>query len=497
MLFSFFQRKKILLTGILATLAFLLIHFHLYNPHEQHGSDSLENLAGAYNIAKYNTYAIWTGDHRPHATASREPLFPFMLGMLIKVENLFVSKADNINNKPIESIYTLTIRSPRAINSLKILNIAISYASIALACAFVYWATQSYLLFLYSTLTLVFSAALAQGAESFLTEPLAALLCTLVSILLYYSKPLSAKRSYWLALGFSLSALVLTKALYLYFLPLVFIYLNIIYRKEIKIRDKALLRHLGIFSACLVILVGGWMLRNFIDFNRFFIADRKAEMLMYRAEYDATSFKDYPYLFALYAPGLSKHFLTQETEANWTHVYNWIGNDQIIASTYHSVFEPFFKDLPLQPHGRYKQSHFKKLERQSMNRILDRKLGHLAMTIAFFYRCLFVEDGAGLKFLGFNLPHEDFGEKRVDNFLFAFLVNLPYWFGFFYFMITAIRKKDYSGYSLLLIPTFTILAYSCLAMSHPRYMQPMIPLFTILFCLAAKRSQRVFAGNRG
>src|SRR5689334_22714545 len=97
---SFIIRYRLWLTALVATIAFVMLHVHIYNPKEQQGSDSLENLAGAYNIAKYNTYAIWTRDQEPHATASREPLYPFLLGMVIKARNLFADKENDIQTKP-------------------------------------------------------------------------------------------------------------------------------------------------------------------------------------------------------------------------------------------------------------------------------------------------------------------------------------------------------------------------------------------------------------
>lgn len=492
-MFLYFSRNKLLIATIFATIAFVFLHVHLYDPEQQYGSDSQENLAGAYNIAKYNTYAVNTLDGRVHATATREPLFPLMVGLIIKARNLFADKEHNLKNKSGALIYHLQIESIHRINKLTIFNIFLLYVTIFLAAGFVWNRTQNYWFVIYILSTLIFSASLAIGAHGFLTEILASLLITSISILFYLAKDIFHYRKYCILLGLLLSGLVLTKALFLYFLPFSLGYLIILNYQDLK--EKTNLKNLYLLIGCLLLIVGGWMLRNFIDFGRFYIADRKAQTLIVRAEYDSLTNKEYPFTYAIWAPGLSKYFLTPETEDNWKRLINIKGNDQIILDAFNKMFSVYLKDKKLNLNGVYDQSDLMQIEKLSINDIVHHKISHVKLTLAFLWRSYFIEDGSGLRYLGLHLPYEANADMRVDNFPLAFIVNLPLWFGFFYLIYIAYREKDLSNIGLVLIPFFTVLAYSTLGFSHPRYMSPLIPVLTIAFCLSLQKIRKRY-GNR-
>lgn len=486
-MFHYLSRNKLWIATILASLAFILIHVHLYDSGQTYGSDSQENLAGAYNIAKYNTYAVNTLDNRPHPTATREPLFPLMVGLVIKMKNIFADREHNIHNKPIETIYHLEIEPARTINKLTLINIALLLVTIVSSAIFVRRLTQNYFLVFYTAITLIFSASLAVGAHGFLTEILAALLINIISILFYNYKELSHERKYWIYLGMAISALVLTKAIFLYFIPLVFVYLISLNFQSLKNREQPYSKNFLIFLSCIAVIVGGWMLRNYIDLGRFYIADRKAQTLMYRAEYDYLSSKEYPYTYAIWAPGLSRHFLSKDSEKDWARLVNRRGNDQIILDAYFNIFMEYFKDKKLELNGVYPQADLMKLEKISIHKIMANPVGHLKLSLAFLWRSLFIEDGTGLRYLGIKLPYEDNADQRVDSFPMAIFINLPFWLGFFYVMFISIRKRDAASLGLILIPAYTILVYSFLGFSHPRYMSMLIPMLTVTFCLALKK----------
>ncbi len=484
-LFSYVTEKKYPLFIIIASLVFVVLHLCLYEPHQRQTSDSLENLAGAYNIALYNTYGVDTLDDHPHPSTAREPLYPLIVGLVMKVRNIFANPRYDIRNKPSQDIINLRLQPTHAMNRLIAINVAFLYATIFLSGFFIYKMTRRFSFVFYTVMTLIFSAALAVGAQGFLTEILAAMLCMIISILLYYSKEAFNKN--WklrMGLAVSLSALVLVKALFLYFIPIIMTYLIILHWRGFSFFEKGFMKNFILFSSLIVVLAGAWMLRNFIDFGRFFISERKAQTLIVRANYDLISSKEYPYLYAIWTPGLSKYFLKKDSEQNWKRLVNLKGNDQIIIDSFEEDFHPFLKTKKMNLNGLYDQDVYRFLEKKYLTIILAHPWEHLKLTLAFLYRCFYIEDGSGLKYLGIPLTYEANADKRVDSFPLAVMANLPLWFGFFYILLMGIRRKDPAFLSLTLIPGFTVLAYSICAISHPRYLSINIPLLTVMFCLS-------------
>jgi hypothetical protein len=464
-MFSRLANKKLWIIFFSLTSVFLFLHIHLYEPKQENQFDAAENLVSAFTIAKANTYSI---NLDPQPTAKREPFFPLLVGLVIKIKSIFISGADNLNLQKIETI-----------NKLKLINVFILFMTIVLACSFIYRYTKNYFLVTYCGLTLIFSAALAGSAHSFLSEVLTGFLSLSMAIMLYSFPKYGNNKFYYLFLGILLSALVLTKAMFLYFIPIILAYFVLMIFKTGKTLNKKMVQNIVLFMTCLAVIVGGWMLRNYIDFNRFFVAERR-EVLNVRAEYDYLSSAEYPYLYAVWAPGLSKYFLTEDTKKDWTRLVNRLGNDQVILDTIQIEYMNFFRDKKMNPNGSYNQSDYIEHERRALKRIKANPIGHLKLTLAFIYRFLFIEDGAGLEYLGFKLPHEDNYDKRIDSFSLALLVNVPVWLCFLYSVLCVIRKKDFALLGLLLIPSYVILAYSFLAFSHPRYVIPLIPIFAII-----------------
>lgn len=461
--------NKIIVTILGAAIIFMMIHLHLYDQKKENVTDGGENIVGAYTIAKYNTYSI---NLDPHPASKREPFYPFLMGMVIKARNLVFHHANDFREQSIEKI-----------NRLKIINMVILFSTSVLAFWFIKRYTKKYWLAVYALFSLIFSAALAENAHSFFTEVIGGFFILAVGLLLFYYPDNIRDRRFYAWLGLAVSLLTLTKAIYLYLIPIVCVYMVAVHYIKNMALNKSFFKNMLVFITCVAVLVGGWMMRNHHYFGKYFVAGRKAENMLIRAEYDKVTKKEYPYLYAVYMPGLSKYFLHEEDKPNWTRLINTLGNDQILLDTYWVRMAYYFKGKTVNPSGTYDEADYDKVEAIAKREILSNPVAHLKLTLAFLYRSIFIEDGAGLEYLGIKLPHENNFDRRVDSVFLAIAVNAPVWLSFFYVVFGSIRRRNGALIGLILIPSFTVLIYSVAAFSHPRYMMPLIPIMTVIFCV--------------
>ena len=220
-MFKISLKTSFLIISIIFIVIFSLLHMNLYESKKENLYDAGENLVGAHTIAKFNTFSLnWD----PHPSAKREPIYPFFLGMIIKAKSIFIQDADDIVLQDIEEV-----------NTLKIFNMIILFLTIYLVGAFVIIHTKNLFLSAYAIASLVFSASLAESAHTFLSEVISSFFILTTSILLYLYGRYSNKIWYYFLLGLIVSSLVLTKAFYLYFIPIIIFYMIFIKFDEIRL----------------------------------------------------------------------------------------------------------------------------------------------------------------------------------------------------------------------------------------------------------------------
>ena len=467
------RRLRIGAAIILLVLAFIAIHGKLYN---QIGSeyegfqnfwDSGENLVGAYTIATHGVYSI--NLQNPQPTTRREPLYSLLLAGLWKIFGV-------IDGKGVQFSWT-----GGDVDRLHILNVAIIFGIMVVAGYFVFWQTGRVWLSLATVALLLVDGPLIESAHTLLTEVPAAFVLLLICILL--CRALDRTRSaHWtiaLSIGVACGVLFFIKAVYLLLIPVAMLALLFAGPPGIKSRLRATL----IMGLSATVIILPWFVRNYVVSGNPFPADRSAEMIVVRALYDDMSSDEYRYLFVVWTPGAGKVFLPRDRPSAWQRTIGE-GYDGIARDAYERILYPYFGQYEALPNGSYEQSVYLALQKRGMREIAANLSGYLKLSMAFMYRALFIDDGRALRMVGFAMTRDNNGVgEMADCLSCALLINLPRWLMFWFVLGVATMRRDWAIVGFTLPVVFTVVAYSFLAYTTPRYMQPVTPSLVVIFAL--------------
>ena len=150
------------------------------------------------------------------------------------------------------------------------------------------------------------SAALLDGADSFMTEVHAAALIVAVAAL-SWTTAMARRPLYAALLGLALAALVLTKVIFAYlWIPVALMLAAADWlRRRLDWTTAGLV---GILFAAHTIPVGGWMVRNYLTTDDFSIMEgRSAQVLGYRSSFHTMRHDEWAAGFAYYLPLTHEH----------------------------------------------------------------------------------------------------------------------------------------------------------------------------------------------
>jgi hypothetical protein len=322
---------------------------------------------------------------------------------------------------------------------------------------------------------------LVESAHTLLTEVPAALGLLLVSILLFDYLD-RTRNSGWLtalAIGIACSALFFLKTIYLLMIPLVMLAMLFPGPAGFGRRLRASL----LVGVSATVILAPWFYRNYLVSGRAFPADRSAEMTITRAQYDAMSPEEYRYLFVVWTPGASKFLLPQDRPSAWQRAVGG-GFDRLNQETYDRILDPYFGQYDAQPNASYTQNVYLALQQRGLAELASNISGHLKLSMAFVYRSLFIDDGRALRMIGLPMTRENEGRgEMADCLSCALLINLPRWAMFLFVAGVAVVRRRWALLGFALPTAYTVLGYSFLAFSTPRYMQPVIPSLVVIFAL--------------
>lgn len=269
--------------------------------------DSRQNLTYAYNLAKYGVFSRSTLDNTNIVPDSyREPAYPALvaLGLSTFTDIRSVSYQCFIED---DSCAYLRLAAKRInIFLMVILAWATGFTVVSLSKR---WIAGCLAVGLLISVNFFYF-------NSSLTELPAALLVLLHALFMYMafkSYPLQ-RRSMWgyaLVSGVALGLLVLTKAIFFYWM-VVLIGGVVAYFAYRLIRGRARRQGLALALVLLVpalIISGLWMLRNYTNFGEYKVAGRDAAVLAIRAEYTYMQPKEYAASFAYFAPSVVRPLL--------------------------------------------------------------------------------------------------------------------------------------------------------------------------------------------
>ena len=474
-------------------------------------TDSLQNLTLGIRLAQEGVYQRWpgqVGDHR------REPFGP----SLIAITDL---AADALGREPVplecvsnESVF-LRDDCRLAYIPYRIVNLGLILASALCVFLLVLRLTSSRVLAYLGFLMTAQSAALLASADTFLTEIHAAALMVATGAL-SWATVTTRRQVYAALLGLALAALVLTKAS--------FAYLWIPVAVALAAADL-LRRHIGWKTAGLVsvmllahsIPIGGWMARNYLMSGDFSIIEaRSASVLGHRASYNRMRHDEWLAGFAYYLPltrpNLPANGIPDESFQRF-EMERADGFRQAERRSYERRRSKLWHDgnpalAELDELGQRRWVN-DKMAAQSIDSLLADPWQHLKVSLLFFWRGAFTENGLGFRSNPVNSRLADVhGLPDWPRWRWAYggitvtLVNLvgllaifvvPFWFWL---------GRGRFDVALVFLPAlYAHGAYAVTSHFLPRYAEPQIPLRVtatmLLLFLAWSTLQRLVRSPAG
>lgn len=418
-------------------------------------ADARHNLAMAYNHFKYGVVSDLRTDSRDVTpTYRREPLYSLVLSGVLTT----IADPQTTTQK------CLTIPEP----ACESLQLKLQWFNLGwlLALTLATWLAARIILgnnfapYL-ASLLVGFAPGLTEAINNFYTELAAALPLLILATFLYLCVTRKSWQKYAIAAGCAFAALMLTKAVFLYFgviLALAFIFYACQQRswQPLKMAVKILLIAYAI--------AGVWMTRNYLYFGTAKIAGRGGEVLAIRAKFSEMSWTEYRASWLAYTPNYGKPLLKRWFEpedyarfdrANPAGFYRSTKN-RITAMREDDVVKKVYQQQELDD----------SLKEESIIKIRQNWLKHSALTATFAYRGSFIKM---------------FAENSMVP------VRLFYIASLFVVSGLALKYRDV-GIAFFLLPAWFSFGIHAVASHYiSRFSVPLIPCLAIAFCLLLVR----------
>ena len=317
-----------------------------------------------------------------------------------------------------------------------------------------------------ASLLVGFAPGFTKAINNFYTELAAALPLLILATSLYLCLTRRQWQKYAIAAGGAFAALMLTKAVFLYFgviLALAFTLYACLQRSWKPLKMAVTI------SLIAYAIAGVWMTRNYLYFGTAKISGRGGEVLAIRAKFSEMNWTEYRASWLAYTPNygeplLEKFFQPEDyarfDRANPEGFYRSTKN-RIEAMRESDVVEKVFQQQQLDAD----------LKQESIDKIKQNWLKHLALTATFAYRGSFIKM---------------FAENSLVP------VRLVYIASLFFVSGLALKYCDV-GTIFFLLPTWFSFGIHALASHYiSRFSVPLIPCLAIAFCLLITRYRPKF-----
>lgn len=427
--------------------------------------DATENRRAAYHLAKHNVFSF-DQDDTPLVEPSilREPAYPFYLATVLH----FYSDLESLTLKCLEKGDTC---EPTRL----LLNLANIPLYIGLIWIFT---AASYLIIRNWWVVIALNAILISVDVLFyrvnLTELPAALFLLVHAFFLYkiLLEHESKHQAYLYAIvsGIGLGLLVLTKAVFLYWVIVLGVILTIAYL--FKRSDTITLYRAYVVLFIFVALVTvPWVVRNYNKTGELKIAGRGSTVLAVRAEYSFLTWNEYIASFVVFSPSfVSENILPSFDEEDYYRLQR--DRSSVIEETYWYI-------------GGFNQGRVAERAQEQFGEISDDTIGsaafsiirenwiqHLALTVSLGWRGSFYEIR--------NIVFPFYDVLQV----FLMFVSMP---SLFISAIYSIKKRRW-GLLLFLMPAlFSFGIHAATTHYIPRYTAPIVPILFITIGLVIQR----------
>ena len=362
-------------------------------------------------------------------------------------------------------------RKKENIKKLKSSQIAILVIISFITAYIVFIVTRKVLFSFISLIMIMFSTTLTSSVNELLAELFTALLVLCAAILLHNVLNRN-KIVYFVLLGAVLGCLVLTRAIFFYFVFIIFLLFIYLFYKRNFTNRKYFIKGLLSFLLVYTLIIGSWMIRNFIYFKDTTISLRGGVVMSIRANYNMMNKKEFWGSFLYWMP--------ESTIRNKLFNRFYSNNGDLVrlnrgnpSSYYRSPDEEWAKLL--REYSELKngpQMAERELRKRAMKKILAHPLRHIATTFPFAWRGHFVERGYQL-----NVP---FSIKIQSN----FVVNILYFTSLFFIAFIGWKKKNWPLFAFCLPALYLFAAHSFLTHSESRFNIPLIPIIVASFLIS-------------
>lgn len=455
------QRSKIL-HGILIVLLLVVITWSAAISFDGRALNEASDANGLLRMG-YHLYNSGTISYdveeldAPQPTAYREPAYSVYHAFIISLSSKLQSMDLKTMNGEGEGLRMLRLGQ---IPILLITALLSMYLAFQLTHKMVYG---------YSALLLTgLSVGLFTSMQSLKIEHFSALWVVLVAILFY--KVMQKKTKKWFsALGIGLGILVLTKAIYMYFLVIILIYLFYLYRKNI-VEKRNVIWGASLMGLFYILVVGSWMTRNYIHFGKFYITHRGGVVMLVRAKYNQMNATEYFGSFLYWTPDNYAQKVLYENYGR-----NALSPGGVLYRLNRDNPEGYYKSgravrgIIEREHKGEVARNEERVEMEGMKQILQHPIRNLLIAIPLGWQGIFVEKGYRL-----NAPFSMIFYSSV-------VINVVYFLSLFGSFIWAIKKKAWSILAVSMVGLYLYGLHTLVTHNIPRYNEPLIPLLVVLF----------------
>ena len=403
--------------------------------------DAAQYVTMAWNIAQHAIFSMDSGDAKTVSpTAYREPGYPALLAFGILV-------SPDLKEAPLESLLNDDFQPH--LKFLKMLQVALLLVTAIASAGAVLVITGSELLAWVTLFLSGLDTALHRMSDTFLSEPLITMLLALLCLLLALAarKPTLPRCA---GAGAILALLALTRAafFYLWIPPALLLAVLVIRRPALR---RTMLRGSLAFLVGFAALTGPWMVRNYIQFGRFFIAERGGMILAIRAETNMMTRDEYLASFLYWS---NSSFLKEMMDRHFEEATlarldpSAEGGFVQLARARRRALNDELKDS---------SAADERLFEESMRKIREHPVRHLLATLPIGYRGLYVKSPLS--------------------------VCLLLWIVFFTALMVAARAGDWAAVAALTPALMSFLFHAFLTHNIPRYNSVLIPALWIALAI--------------
>lgn len=485
------EKHKTILVLLLFTYSLLTIYPLITNKPLGSGDDR-HNALMAINLSEFGVISLSNNnDPNPEPSNYREPVPVISIALAIKIFKTFGGKDFGIED----------FNSAENPKTLKLINLFWGTLCLAAVWLLTKKITQSFYLGLVTTFATYFLfVSQPIVIDTLYSELPAAALIILTSWAIVGSVD-GRKNIYFVFSGFFVGLLSLTKApvFYISIALFGFFFLPALFRNQQK-----LMKQIGLALFAFLITVLPWMIRNYVQFEKFEVTQRGGVVLLIRAKNDLMSPEEMKGSIFYWAPGWIRQEFIREIwnfsrkdfelggsmqrlnrdilEINKEAERNGMPEEAI--SFYHQAraervkLRNYYSQL-----GAENPAHLADvaLQREAIEIIVSNPLRHIVMTIPFTWR--------GIWDLSFrHLPAK---LSDVLNFVLfvGLVVGMP---------LLAWRRKDSKLLAFILLPIAMLAFYAFFSHNIVRYTRPTYPSKIIsLFILGHYLIKSRFVSSKG